>query len=640
MARLILKSPYIKGGARAVNYAKYIGTRERVELVPDGRLATKKQEQLIASLVKDFPGTKKLPEYSDYCDASTKVNASALITQALEDNWDNVQQSDIYAEYIATRPRVGRLGNHGLFSDGDYVDLKDVTAELQNCEKNVWTHIVSLKREDAVRLGYDNAKSWRNLLRTHRNDIAAAMNIPPNDFRWYAAFHDEGDHPHIHMMAWSAGAAPGYLSKVGIRDIKSALTNDIFRQEMLHVYEQKSQSRDELVAEARRTMLELADQMKHGICEHPEAEQLMLTLAQELKHLKSKKQYGYLPKRVKKLVDEIVDQMARLSSVKKCYEKWLELQQEVNGFYSDKPIERTPLSQQKEFRAIHNAVVQAAVQMEQLTFEDKGMEENDGPDDATWDDAAFQQLWTVIRDDSFPLDLRDEGVARLHSKAEDGDHYAQLLLGRLYRDGPLLTPDWVETRYWFKQAAQSLPDAQYALGKLLLSDDVEVHDREQGLRWLTQAAENGHEYAAYRLSKELLIARNIADALPWLTVSAEAGNPCAEYLLGKLYWEGEYIPQDTEQAVYWLTKAVEQGHPYAQILLERQDSSSLPSAILAVNSLLHSIGRIFQDNARVIDGTHCQHTDRKLRRRIQEKKIAMGHKPDDHADQGYIGPAM
>ncbi len=640
MARLILKSPYIKGGARAVHYAKYIGTRERVELVPDGRPATKKQEQLIASLVKDFPGVKKLSEYSEYHNSPTKVNASTFIAQALEDNWSDAQQSDIYAEYIATRPRVERFGSHGLFGDEDYVDLKNVTTELQNCEKNVWTHIVSLKREDAVRLEYNNAKSWRNLLRTHRNDIAAAMNIPPNDFRWYAAFHDEGDHPHIHMMAWSAGDAPGYLSKIGIQDIKSALTNDIFRQEMLHVYEQKSQSRDELVAEARRTMLELADQMKHGICEHPEAEQLMLTLAQELKHLKGKKQYGYLPKRVKKLVDEIVDQMARLSSVKKCYEKWLELQQEVNGFYSDKPMERTPLSQQKEFRAIHNAVVQAAVQMGQLTFEDKGMGENDEPDDAIWDNAAFQQLWTVIRDDSFPLDLRDKGVARLHLKAEDGDHYAQLLLGRLYRDGPLLTPDWVETRYWFKQAAQSLPDAQYALGKLLLSDDVEVHDREQGLRWLTQAAENGHEYAAYRLSKELLIARNIADALPWLMVSAEAGNPCAEYLLGKLYWEGEYIPQDTEQAVYWLTKAVEQGHPYAQILLERQDSSSLPSAILAVNSLLHSIGRIFQDNARVIDGTHCQHTDRKLRRRIQEKKIAMGHKPDDHEDQGYIGPAM
>ena len=416
MARLILKSPYIKGGAKAVNYAKY----------------------------------------------------------------------------IATRPRVERLGSHGLFGDEDYVDLKSVTKELENCEKNVWTHIVSLKREDAVRLGYDNAKSWRNLLRTHRNDITAAMNIPPNDFRWYAAFHDEGDHPHVHMMAWSAGAAPGYLSSVGIRNIKSALTTDIFRQEMLHVYEQKSQSRDELVAEARRTMLELADEMKWGVCEHPEAEQMLLTLARELKNVKGKKQYGYLPQRMKKLVDEIVDQMARLPSVQTCYEKWLELQQEVNEFYSDKPLEQVPLSQQKEFRAIHNAVVQAAVQLGQLTFEDKGLENSDEPDDALQASNVYWQLWTAICDDSFLLDMRDKAVARLRSKAENGDPHAQFLLGRLYRDGPLLTPDWGEARSWFEQAAQRLPDAQYALGKLLLAGDVEVHNREQGLRWLTKAAESGN----------------------------------------------------------------------------------------------------------------------------------------------------
>ena len=179
MARLILKSPYIKGGARAVNYAKYIGTRERVELVPDGRPATKKQDQFITSLVKDFPDAKKLPEYSEYRHSPTKVNASAFIAQALEDHWSDVQQSEVYAEYIATRPRVERLGSHGLFGDEDHVDLKKVTAELQACEKNVWTHIISLKRKDAVRLGYDNARSWRNLLRAHRNNIATAMNIPP-----------------------------------------------------------------------------------------------------------------------------------------------------------------------------------------------------------------------------------------------------------------------------------------------------------------------------------------------------------------------------------------------------------------------------------------------------------------------------
>ena len=639
MARLILKSPYIKGGARAVNYAKYIGTRERVELVPDGRPATKKQDQLITSLVKDFPDTKKLPEYSEYHHSPTKVNASAFIAQALENHWSDVQQSEVYAEYIATRPRVERLGRHGLFGDEDHVDLKKVTAELQACEKNVWTHIISLKREDAARLGYDNAKSWRNLIRAHRNDITAAMNIPPNDFRWYAAFHDEGDHPHVHMMAWSAGDAPGYLSPVGIRDIKSALTNDIFRQEMLHVYEQKSQSRDELVAEARRTILELADEMRQGVCEHPEAERLMLTLAHELKNVKGKKQYVYLPKRVKKLVDEVVDQMARLPSVQTCYEKWLALQQEVNGFYSDKPLDEAPLSQQKEFRAIHNAVVQAAVQLGQLTFEDRGMERHDEPDITIQTSDVYRQLWAVIRDDGLPLDLRDEGIARLRSKAEDGDPHAQLLLGRLYRDGPLLTPDWVEARYWFGQAAQSLPDAQYALAKLLLADDVEVHDRQQGIRWLTRAAESGNDYAAYRLGKELLKDGNITEALSWLTASAEADNPYAEYMLGKLYWEGGLVPQDKEQAVCWLTQAAEQGHTHAQILLERHDSSSLPSAILAVNSLLHQMGHIFRDNTWPKDSTHGQHTDRKLRRKIREKKIAMGHKPDDHEEQTYTGPA-
>ena len=576
MARLILKSPFIKGVGKAGRYAKYIGTRKGVELLPSG-----------------------------------------------------------YAEYMSERPR-----SHGLFGDEDHVDLKKVTVELDACEKNVWTHIVSLKREDAARLGYDNAKAWRDLIRAHRNDIAAAMNIPPNDLRWCAAFHDEGEHPHIHMMAWSAGDAPGYLSKTGIKQIKSELTNDIFRQEMLHTYEQKNQSRDELVAEARHTMLKLADEMKQGTCEHPEVEQLMLTLYRDLKGVKGKKQYGYLSKSIKKQVDEIVDQMARLSSVKSCYEKWLELQRQVNEFYSGKPMEQVPLSQQKEFRAIHNAVVQAVVQMDQITFEDKSLEHSDEPDDVFWGSDSCRMIWSVLCDDSLPLDMKDEGVARLHSKAERGEPLAQLLMGRLYRDGPLLTPDWMEARYWFEQAAQTLPDAQYALGKLLLTDDPEVQDREQGLRWLAKAAESGYGFAAYRLGKELIKDRKIDEALPWLKMAANADNPYAEYLLGKLLWEGANFPQDKEQAIYWLGQAAEQGHSHAQLLLERQSGPPLPSAILAVNGLLHQIGRIFQNRAQAIDSTYSQHTDHKLRRKIQEKKIAMGHKPDDHEEQGYVGLTM
>ena len=183
MARLILKSPYIKSTGGASGYLRYIATRERVELIPDDRPPTRKQEQLIAKLVKDFPDSKVLYEYEDYLTKPTKVNASAFITLALEANWDSIHESEQYMKYIATRPRAERIGAHGLFGDEDAVSLEKAVEELENYTGNVWTHIISLKREDAVRLGFDNAAAWRNLIRAHRSDIAAAMKIPPNDFR-------------------------------------------------------------------------------------------------------------------------------------------------------------------------------------------------------------------------------------------------------------------------------------------------------------------------------------------------------------------------------------------------------------------------------------------------------------------------
>lgn len=347
MARLILKSPYIKSTGGASGYLRYIATRERVELIPDDHPPTRKQEQLIAKLVKDFPDSKALYEYEDYLTKPTKVSASAFITLALESNWDAIHESDQYMKYIATRPRAERIGTHGLFGDDDAVSLEKAMEELESYTGNVWTHIISLKREDAARLGFDNAAAWRNLIRAHRNDIAAAMKIPPGDFRWYAAFHDEGEHPHIHMMAWSAKAGQAYLSKEGIRQIKSKLTNDIFRNEMLHLYEQKSESRDELVRESRRAMLELVQTMRDSMCDHPDAERLMLELAAQLGTVKGKKSYGYLPKRLKNLVDEIVDEMERLPAVSKCYEKWMMLQGEVDSYYHDKPRERIPTPKTK-----------------------------------------------------------------------------------------------------------------------------------------------------------------------------------------------------------------------------------------------------------------------------------------------------
>lgn len=395
--------------------------------------------------------------------------------------------------------------------------------ELESYTGNVWTHIISLKCEDAVRLGFDNAAAWRNLIRAHRNDIAAAMKIPLGGFRWYAAFHDEGEHPHIHMMAWSAKAGQAYLSKEGIRQIKSKLTNDIFRNEMLHLYEQKSESRDDLVRQAQRTMLELVRAMQDGVCDHPDAERLMLELTAQLGTVKGKKSYGYLPKRLKNLVDEIVDEMERLPAVSKCYEKWMMLQEEVDSYYHDKPQERIPLSQQKEFRQIKNAVIQEAerLHMGEITFEEKDLNQQDEPEEYRNASYDYWTLRDIIRDESLTMEERSDAVSEMDKLAENGDMYAKYLMGKLWRDGPLLIPNTANARYWFEQAVeQGHLVAQYSLAKLYLSDDVEVRDIRLGLNWLYTAAVNGSHYAMYRLAKECL--------------------------------KGELIEKDTEYAIEWL----------------------------------------------------------------------------------------
>ena len=579
MARLIVKSPYIKCGVghSAGGYMRYIATRERVELIQNDRPPTRKQEQLIAKLVKDFPDAKEMGEYGDYQEHPTKANASAFISQALEENWSDVQKSDGYMKYIATRPRAERLGSHGLFGDKDGVELDRAMAELENYTGNVWTHIISLKREDAERLGYDNAGAWRTLLRAHRNDIAAAMNIPPQDFRWYAAFHDEGDHPHVHMMVWSAKPGQAYLSQDGIRQIKSKLTNEIFQQDMLHLYEQKTFSRDQLVREARQAMRELVQQMRTRICDHPEAERLMQELALQLETVKGKKSYGYLPKKQKALVDEIVDQMEQLPTVAECYEKWWELQSQVEDFYSEKERRRPPLSQQKEFRQIKNAVIQEAetIRLGEITFEDDTLDHSDevGKDEnVSWD---FWTLRMDVQDEYSSLAERDDAVESMRELAENGDIHAQYFMGELYRDGPLLPPDWVMARYWFDKAAkQGYAAAQYALGKLYLSDDASVHDPELGIQWLEHAAYNGNHYASYRLGKEYLkgevVRKDTRKAMDHIYTSAQAGNLHAQYLLGKLLLQGKVVERDKEEGIQWLTRAAEHGHSYAQCLLKAE----------------------------------------------------------------------
>ena len=580
MARLIVKSPYIKGsGGGAGGYAKYIGTRDGVELLPSG-----------------------------------------------------------YMEYMAERPR-----SHGLFGDEDHIDLDAAMQELNKYPGNIWTHIISLKREDAERLGYDHAAQWRNLLRTHRNEIAEAMHIPPSEFRWYAAFHDEGAHPHVHMIAWSAKPGQAYLSQDGIRQIKSKLTNDIFKQEMLHTYEQKSSSRDELVRRTRTEMKKLVREMRQAIGSHPEVESLMVQLVSQLESVQGKKKYGYLPKAVKDTVDEIVDQMERFPAVSDCYQAWWALQCQIEDFYSEKERQRPPLSEQKEFRSIKNAVIQEAknIRLGRMTFEDTDAEvmaeqEVTGSSSLPYD---IWKLWMITQDDTAPMTERDDAAVQLIEEAKGGDLHAQYLSGKLYQDGPVLVPDSVEALYWFEQAArQDHPTAPYELGKLLLSHDPEVHDSKLGLQWLEYAAHNKNDYAAYRLGKEhlkgVIVTKDTVKGVDYLTLSAEAGNQYAQYALGKIYLEA----QDQDQAHYWFAQSAAQGNSHAQFFLSRWDSLKPPSFMLSVTRLLHHMSRVFQEQTPPPPVPGDIQVDRKLMAKIREKKIALGHKPDDHEE--HRGPSM
>ena len=281
--------------------------------------------------------------------------------ELLDENADS-----IYMRYIATRPRAEKHGEHGLFGAEDAVDLEKTLGELKAHEGNVWTIIYSLRREDAARLGYDNAASWRALLRSKQADFAEAMQIPPLQLRWYAAFHDEGDHPHIHMMLWSDDPKYGFLRKDKLLHLQSILTNMIYADELKAVYVQKDIAYKDVTGAARETMRRIVDRLE-SVENPPESiQQKLLELALELRTVSGKKQYGYLKKSLKDKVDEIVDGLEKLPEVAEYYAVWNDLRDTLEGYYKAKPRQHNPLSQQKEFRAIKNAIIQEA---ERLRFQ-------------------------------------------------------------------------------------------------------------------------------------------------------------------------------------------------------------------------------------------------------------------------------
>ncbi|PWM34121.1 MAG: hypothetical protein DBX65_08145 [Oscillospiraceae bacterium] len=305
MAKLILKVNYYKPGRSKSmgGYAKYIATRENVEKNEDKVLqlkSTESQQELIEKLLRDFPESIHSEEYQAYCSDGTRENASEYITRTLEDNIPQIIDSPTYADYIATRPRAERIGSHGLFSSGDEpIVLSKVSEELNEHAGNVWVFIASLKREDAERLGYDHASRWKDMIGSQVTKIASAMNIPPEHLKWYAAFHNEGHHPHVHIMVYSTDPREGFINEYGIEKIRSAMARDIFAQDLQSIYEDQTEIRQKLKEAANKLIREILSRAENCSYENETVEQKLILLAEKLKQTKGKKVYGYLNRNTK-----------------------------------------------------------------------------------------------------------------------------------------------------------------------------------------------------------------------------------------------------------------------------------------------------------------------------------------------------
>lgn len=722
MAKLITKFKFIKPDNKAGSYLKYIATREGVDKIDDSKKnlpASKKQKDLIVQILRDFPDAKEMHEYDDYLRTMTVSDASEFITRALEDNAQEMMSGKTYADYIATRPRAQRFGSHGLFTDdGVEIKLSKVSEELNLHQGNVWTAILSLRREDAARLGFDDGYRWRDMLRTQTEALSKNLKIPLENLRWFAAYHDESHHPHVHLIAYSTIPSEGYLTKQGVNNLRSSFAKDIFAQDLLCVYEQQTEHRDALKVESRKLMGEIIAKINTGTYDNPAVEAMLVKLADRLSKTGGKKVYGYLKADVKDRINSIVDALAKDERLAALYDLWYEKREAVIQTYTKELPERVPLSQNKEFKSVRNMVITEALNIvgdrtpiedaeEQsmpvpepsdieaepiLTEKDKtslmwkyygeAKEYLDNKSDAYDPNKAVELLIEsaklgcgvakyrlgkmflrgdeVTKNVDYALRWLEESISERNEfaeyllgktflkgedveqdliRAEDllrkssaqGNKYAKYTLGKNLLDGELFTQNIPEALKLLTESAdKDFAPAQYLLGKLCYKGEVTPQDLKKAINYLERAAAQKNSFAAYlagklRLTEEAI--KDIEKAIRNFEIAAENGNDFAEYQLGKLYLYGKDVERDYAEAIRWLTASAGHGNQYAEQLLHSIRSNRNWSAAMGTFRLLHYISRIIQN--RLEDerrGKGGALIDRKLRRKIQDKKEALGMK--------------
>ena len=640
LSQIIVTSRYLKSGTQKSknkrrNYTKYIATRETVEVRDQNIMdrndnATKNQEQLLNDLLSDFPEAKKYLEYEDYTVNPTVENASELISTIIERNADVIGNRQNFVGYMAMRPGVQKRGSHGLFNEKDEPIILDrVANEIANHKGNVWSHVISLRREDAIRLGYDNSEAWRQLVMRHISDIAKNQKISLCNLKWYAAFHDTTHHPHIHLLVYSENTKEGFLTNEGINKIRSAFANDIFKDDLQSIYQEQTLSRNELKAVSKTEFKSIVRKVQQGGFENPQLENLIRKLYSQLQNVKGKKVYGYLPPDVKETVNSIFSELAKDNNIRQLYEKWCSLESLKYKSYTQKEKELPPLVDNKVFQPVRNMIIRTVLDMnypvidveieepeptEQfanddfyvdilLKFDESEQSENDKvtfsdndeptAEDFIWSNenevtvdiedyepqskyylkwsTAYKEACKIIYNKQSKLEDFKKAEQLLLSESKSGNVLAIHDLGKLYSTDKLGAKDEEKSFAFYQEALQGFmeiePDSDY------------MFPYEPKFKGQVMKPADMRSYVWYRIGKMhcygLGTEQDYEKAFQWFLKSSQEGHKFAQYSLANLYYYGNSVEKDLSQAFLWYQKSASQGQPYASYAVAQMYSCLL-----------------------------------------------------------------
>lgn len=513
---------------------------------------------------------------------------------------DRLTSRKNYVSYLANRPGAVKFGKHGLFSQSDEpVELEKTAKEIAAHGGNVWTHVVSLRRDSAQAMGYDNLKAWRDLVKRQIANIAKSQKIEMKNLRWYAAFHDKKTNPHAHIIVYSANEREGFLTNRGIEKIRSGFANDIYQDELHHLYQRQTDLRNLLKKESAEFMRRLVNDIAGNAFEDTELLSLVSKLSKQLNNVKGKKVYGYLKPEVKQTVNAIFESLAENDSIQKMYMLWCEMEQQKHDVYSSAKLQFPKLTDNKEFKSVKNMIVQTVLDMNSPVI-DIEIEEPEPTEYFNEDTDNFISVNSAL-DDLMEYDFNrnvENAVTSDTGKTPKSKYYIKW--SNEYKEACRIIYDKSSKPEDFQKAEQLLLSepknvlAIHDLGKLYSTDKLGEKDDEKSFSFYREAlhaftviepnadsmfpyepryegqnmkSADMRSYVWYRIGKMhcygLGTKQNYEKAFEWFLKSAQEGNKFAQYSLANLYYYGNGAEKNLKEAFGWYMRSAKQGQPYA-----------------------------------------------------------------------------